>query len=66
MQSSVGNTLAILTTITFVDRYKSNYGANAEDTEKFPIPEEDEIFKTGSSFVNFIHLYIVIGMLLER
>ena len=62
MQSFVSNTLAIMKTISFVDRYKSNYGANAEDTEKVPIPDEDEIFKTGCSFVNFVHLYIVIGM----
>ena len=32
-----------------------------EGTEPLPLPSESEIFKTGASFVNFIHLYIVIA-----
>ena len=32
-----------------------------DESEKIPLPAEEEIFKTGSNFVNFVHLYIVIG-----
>ena len=32
-----------------------------EGTEPLPLPSESEIFRTGASFVNFIHLYIVIA-----
>jgi hypothetical protein len=42
-------------------RFKTNYGPIEDESERIPLPEEDEIFKNGSNFVNFVHLYIVIG-----
>ena len=43
-------------------RFRTNYGGVENDSEKLPLPEEEEIFKNGGNFVNFVHLYIVIGM----
>ena len=42
-------------------RFRTNYGGVEDESEKLPLPEEEEIFKNGSNFVNFVHLYIVIG-----
>ena len=47
----------------YLFRFSTNYGGVEDESQKLPLPEEEEIFKTGSNFVNFVHLYIVIGKL---
>ena len=43
--------------------YNNRFGDEPTDPNEAPVPlpEESEIFKMGSNYVNFVHLYIVIG-----